>query len=187
MRKKSGIIVSIFLILCMLAGYRGKEKETTPTPTVMPTPDFSIATTPNPEDSTLPLTVSPSQTTEMPIYTISGDFKELTAVTALVDEGAEITGQVVAEAVVTALEDCAIYVKVNYVEQKDGIVVVDFDATTPPVSQVGSSIEGLILDAFGQSLLDNLSDCNGVSFTVDGDAYVSGHFEFGKDDIYMRR
>lgn len=187
MRKKSRVLVSVFLILCLLSGCKDSKVKETPTSTRMPTPSLSTAVTPNPFDSMSALTVVPSRTAEMPIYTISGDFTELTAVTALVDEGEKITEQVISEAVVTALEDCAIYVVVNYVEQRNGVVVVDFDAAAPPVCQVGASIEGLILDAFGQSLLDNLSGCSGVSFTVDGEAYVSGHFAFGKEDIYMRR
>ena len=49
------------------------------------------------------LTVAPSKTTELPIYTISGDLTELTAVTALVSEET-ITEQIVTDAVVEALE-----------------------------------------------------------------------------------
>lgn len=181
MRNRIGIIICSLLILLGMAGC-GDTSETK-TPSATNAPDSPITLTPNIED---PLTVAPSKTTELPIYTISGDLTELTAVTALVSEET-ITEQIVTEAVVEALEGSLIYVKVNNVSYKNNVVTVDFDATAPPVSQVGASIEGLILDAFGQSLLDNVPGCKGISFTVDGGMYSSGHFEFAPDEIYMRR
>ncbi len=183
MRRKIGVILSCILVLCLLSGCNKppeeKDKKLTPTP------ELTVTMTPKPTDA--PLTVAPSGTTELPIYTISGDLTELTAVTALVTGNTEITEQVVSEAVADALADNAIYVTVNQVTRQGDVVIVDFDATSPPVSQVGASIEGLILDAFGQSLLDNVSGCNAVSFSVDGGDYASGHFEFSKDEIYLRR
>ena len=183
MRGKIGIIVSCMLVLCIVSGCKKPPQEEIAQPT--PTPVHNLTMTPLPTD--VPLTVAPSGTTELPIYTISGDFTELTAVTALIGEEEEITEQIVCEAVIDALADNAIYVTVNQVTINGTVVVVDFEATSPPVSQVGASIEGLILDAFGQSLLDNVKGCNGVSFSVDGGDYASGHFEFSKDEIYLRR
>ncbi len=183
MYRKIGIILSCILVLCALCGCKKPPKEEIPTPTV--TPGFTITMTPKPTDAVL--TVAPLGTTELPIYTISEDKTELTAVTALLTEGEEITEQVVTDAVVAALADKLFYVTVNKVTKKDGVVTVDFAKDSPPVSQVGASIEGLILDAFGQSLLDNVTDCNAVGFSVDGGNYASGHFEFSKDDIYLRR
>ena len=183
MRGKIGSIICGVLVLCMLSGCKKPPKEDMTQLTATPIPNITM--TPLPTDA--PLTVAPSGTTELPIYTISGDFTELTAVTALIGEGEAITEQVVCEAVIDALADNAIYVKMNQVTKNGSVVIVDFDATSPPVSQVGASIEGLILDAFGQSLLDNVEGCNGVSFSVDGGDYASGHFEFSKDDIYLRR
>lgn len=182
MRKKLGVILSSILVLCVAAGCSKPSEDDVPK--VTPTPELSITLPPTKISSSL--TVAPSQTTELPIYTINGDFTELTTVTALVSEE-EITEQIVAEAVAEALADNAVYVKVNQVTRKEDVVTVDFSADAPPVSQVSASIEGLILDAFGQSLLDNVSACKGVSFTVDGGKYASGHFEFDEDDIYMRR
>lgn len=183
MQRKIGVIICCILVLCMVAGCK-KPPVTEPSqPT--PTPELTITMTPKPTDA--PLTVAPSGSKELPIYTISGDFTELTDVTALIGENEEITEQLVTAAVIEALADNAIYVKVNQVTQNGEVVIVDFDASAPPVSQVGAGIEGLILDAFGQSLLDNVDGCNAVSFSVDGGDYASGHFEFSKDDIYLRR
>ena len=183
MRKKIGVILSCILVLCALCGCSKPSQDDLPDPTV--TPELTITMTPKPTDAVL--TVAPSGTTELPIYTISGDLSELTAITALLTEDEEITEQVVTDAVADALADIGIYVTVNGVEREDGVVIVDFATDSPPVSQVGASIEGLILDAFGQSLLDNVSECNAVGFSVDGGDYASGHFEFSKDDIYLSR
>ncbi len=184
MRKRIGIILSCILVLCALAACKKPSEDDGLKPTATP---FSVTLTPMPTGEDIPLTVAPSKTTEVPIYTINGDLTELTAVTALIGEGEEITEQVVCEAVIDALADNAIYVTVNEITKNGTVVIVDFEATSPPVSQVGASIEGLILDAFGQSLLDNVEGCNGVSFSVDGGDYASGHFEFSKDEIYLRR
>lgn len=185
MKKKSRIILTAVVILCMLAGCKEKEKITEPTPTVTIVPTVSKA--PQPTKTENLHTVAPIQTTELPIYTISGDLTELTAVTALVGADREINEEIVTQAVTDALADSAIYVRVNHVERNGAVITVDFSATAPPVTQVGASIEGLILDAFGQSILDNIADCNGVAFSIDGEAYMSGHFEFEKDDIYLSR
>ena len=184
MRKKIGMILSCILVLCMFAGCNKTSTDHLPTPTDIP--GNSITLTPNPSENDVTLTVAPSSTTELPIYTLSGDFNELIELTALVAEE-DITEQVVTDAVTEALAGSAIYVTVNQVTRKGDVVTVDFSASTPPVSQVGASIEGLILDAYGQSLIDNVPACKGVSFTVDGGNYASGHFEFDENYIYMRR
>ena len=183
MRKKIGIILSCILVVCALCGCNKPPKGDLPDPTA--TPEFTITMTPKPTESVL--TAAPSGATELPIYTISGDLTELTAVTALLTESEEITELAVTDAVMDALADIGIYVTVNHVTRSGNVVVVDFAADSPPVSQVGASIEGLILDAFGQSLLDNVSECNAIGFSVDGGDYASGHFEFSKDEIYLRR
>ncbi len=185
MRSRIGIIICSILVLCVFAGCK-RPSEDGPGPTA--TPELSITQDVKPTGTTqAPLTVAPTDSTELPIYTLSGDFSELAAVTAMVDAQQEITEALVVDAVVDALADNAIYVRVNSVSNTDDVVTVDFDATSPPVSQVGAGIEGLILDAFAQSLLDNVSSCKAICFSVDGGDYASGHFEFSKEDVYLRR
>ena len=187
MKKKSGIILTAVLVLCVFAGCK-REPDTI---TLTPAPTFTVtpAVTPDMKLSEMPqpTTVVPMQTTELPIYTLNGDLVDLMAVTALVPADREITEEVVAGAVEDALADSGIYVTVNSVIKNGTVVTVDFSASAPPVTQVGASIEGMILDAFGQSILDNITDCSGVAFSVDGGPYVSGHFELEKDGIYMSR
>lgn len=185
MKRKTGIFLTAALVLLLFAGCNTERNTAKVSPTAAP----QTTVTQGPERPTMGAqqTVVPSQTTELPIYTINSDLAELTAVTALVAAEKEITEAVVAEAVGDALADSGIYVVVNHVTKEGTVVTVDFAASAPPVIQVGASIEGMILDAFGQSILDNISDCSGVTFTVDGEAYESGHLELEKGDIYMRR
>lgn len=193
MRERIGIVFGSILVLCLLVGC-GKSQSgelpkatATPEPAITATPEVFATETPEPVEITLPPDVAPSASTELPIYTLNGDLTELTTVTALVEDQTVITEKVIVESVVEALADNAVYVEVNDVIYENEIITVDFDATTPPVSQVGASIEGLILDAFGQSLLDNVAGCAGVCFTVEGEAYSSGHLSLGIEDIYMSR
>lgn len=185
MKRKSGIAVCLLLFLCVLCSCNKEKPDQKPTPTV--TPGVNSTATPVPTIPDLTHTVAPIQTTELPIYSINSDLTEVEAVTALVPAESVIDENMVAEAVVDALADNAIFVKVNKVVKKDAVVIVDFDGTTPPVIQVGASIEGLILDAFGQSILDNVDGCKGVGFSVNDGPYVSGHFEFKAEEVYMRR
>ncbi len=182
MGRKIGAVFIGILILGMIPGCKKEPQYEEPISTSTPVPFASLKPVDDEE-----FEVVPSETTELPIYTLNSDLTELTAVTALVVAEKVITEEIVTEAVIDALGDNAIYVKVNKVSRKNDVITVDFSGDSPPVSQVGAGIEGLILDAFGQSLLDNVFGCNAVSFSVDGGDYFSGHFEFSKDEIYMRR
>ncbi len=187
MRQKSRVLLGLLLILCASVGCKTEQDKELSVSGATSVPTRSLTPSLQPTQPDVIGTVAPIQTTELPIYTINNDLVEVMAVTALVPEEEEITEQLVVHAVVDALADSAIYVTVNQVTTNGTVVVVDFSSETPPVTQVGASIEGMILDAFGQSILDNIADCNGVSFTVDGEVYSSGHFELEKDDIYVSR
>lgn len=193
MRRRFGIIFGSILVLCMLMGCGKSAKSGLPNVTATPeliitvTPELVITEPPLSVELTLPPDVVPVASAELPIYTLNGDLTELTTITALVEGETVITEQVIVEAVAEALADNAVYVVVNGVTYENELITVDFDASTPPVSQVGASIEGLILDAFGQSLLDNIAECTGVCFTVEGNAYSSGHLSLGIGDVYMSR
>ena len=166
MRRSIGILFECILFLCLLAGCGKTPKSelteaaatseiaitATPEVSVSETPEVFTTEAPTPVEITLPPDVVPSESTELPIYTLNGDLTELTTVTVLVEGEEIITEQVIVESVTEALADNAVYVKVNDVIYENETITVDFDASTPPVSQVGASIEGLILDAFGQSL-----------------------------------
>lgn len=183
MTNRNGVVLSIIILLFLCVGCKTTDEKAKPTPTVTIAPTVSSSVRPTMPESSH--TIAPSQTTELPIYTLNSDLTDLTDATVLVEAGKEITEEVVVSHVTEALADCAVFVTVNGVKREGEVITVDFSSATPPVSQVGSNIERMILDAYSQSILDNVDDCSGVSVSIDGKAYCSGHFEFDLGDIYM--
>lgn len=169
----------ILLLLAAFAGCRKKKPDSGEELTRQPG-NVSVSAAPYE-------TITPIETTEIPIYTISADQKELVAVTALVTKGQEVNEQIVAETVADALADSAFYVEVNQVFVQNGRVTVDFDSAAPPAAKVSRELEELILDAFAQSMIDNIADCNEVSFWTDGKPYKSSHITMEEDSVYLRR
>ena len=53
-----------------------------------------------------------------------------------------------------------------------------------PVKGCGSKMETLILEAFANSLLDNVEDCEKVIFRCDGKEYKSSQYSFGKNEVF---
>ncbi len=126
--------------------------------------------------------------TELPIYTV-GSEGELEPVTALVQDGSTITPELIVDKVIEALSDESIdLVKDSVSTQKDK-VIVSFKKDKAPYSDTTSEeMEGNILNAFAQSLIDNLKDSgyNKVIFRIEGKAYTSDAFELGIDEPYMQ-
>lgn len=169
----------IYLMLCicvatLMSGCNGGgADDTTPTPTPVMGTDIGSE-----------VTIIPPENIEVTIYSIDPSSLEKVAIEVLIGE---VTPEAIVEEVVSAMRDEAFYIGVNDVVLKDNMVIVDFKADTPPVIDVGASVEGMILDAFGQSILDNLPDCAGVIFRIEGKAYETGHIEMGIDEVYIRR
>jgi hypothetical protein len=90
------------------------------------------------------------------------------------------------EKVVESMADETFMIGIDDVDEEGDAIIVSFLDNQPPVMNVGSSVEGEILDAIAQSLLDNLEgEYEKVIFRVMGKAYSSGHFEFGINQVYM--
>lgn len=98
----------------------------------------------------------------------------------------EITAKVIVDAVVKAFAEHSLEIGIDSVEQEGANVVVSFLYSKAPLSQVGSTVEETILNSVADSLIDNLPDCKGVIFRAEGGAYESGHFAFGKDELYVK-
>lgn len=127
--------------------------------------------------------IQPIAYKDLPVYTVNADTGDLEPVTAVITEGTEITPQLIVDTVVKSLaDDQSINVGIDQVSQDNDTVIVSFKKDTPPSADTGSGYEAAILDAFAQSLMDNLNVK--VIFRIEGKAYVSGTFEFGIDDVY---
>lgn len=131
--------------------------------------------------------VKPPVTVEVPIYTINAETMETKATVANVSEDTEISAELIVQLVISDIADKSYVIEVNQVSMEDSYAVVDFSSKTPPVVNVGDQTEGTILDALAFSLLDNLLECDGVIFRVDGKAYFSENYSFEKNEIYLSR
>lgn len=122
---------------------------------------------------------------ELPIYTINDESLETEDVIAYVSADTKITAEVIVDEVVKAFSANSYEVKIESVSQEGDTVVVNFKKDSAPVSGVGASVEIATLDSISYSLLDNLSTCKKVIFRVDGEAYTSGHNEYGINEPYI--
>ena len=166
-------------VIFAVSGCRQNTPGTESTPT--PTQTLKMTEAPTPGGDT---TIVPPKTTEVTIYSLHPSTLEKMAISVLMTE---VTPETIVQEVVAAMRDGAFFIGINDVIPKGDTVIVDFKADAPPVIDVGSSVEGTILDAIGQSIIDNLPAYSKVIFRIEGDAYVTGHFELGIDEVYIRR
>lgn len=124
-------------------------------------------------------------TKEILIYTINETTSEVEVVPALISNDSEITPELIVEKVTDSLVDRLVMVGIDQVTTDDDTVIVSFLSNQPPLTNVGSGLETTILDAFAQSLVDNLEDYPKVIFREEGEAYSSGHYKFGIDQVYL--
>lgn len=173
-------LIYVMLCICvavMMSGCRNNQHgdlTPTPTPTNLPTPTAGESN----------ITIAPPENIEVTIYTINANTLEKVAVSVLM---ADVTPESIVAEVVSAMRDGAFFIGINDVIPQGDNVIVDFKSNTPPVVDVGASVEGVILDAIGQSILDNLPEYSGVIFRIEGGPYHTGHIELGIDEIYIRR
>lgn len=137
------------------------------------------------ESTPTPTDIQPTKNIELPLYTVNIDTGEIEAETALVPADTKITPDLIVEKVVESMADRSIEVGIQEVSYEGDAVIVSFYKDKAPLSEMGSVYEAAILDAIAQSLIDNLEDYNKVIYRAEGEAYISGHFEFDLNDIYL--
>lgn len=193
MRIKKGLLIalaitgSVFLIAC------GKSSDSpdshTPSPNTSATASATAsATTSAPTASPATDTNETSEEKDLPIYSINDDSLEKQDTTATVTcEDGKVTAQVIVDAVVEDFQNHSIEIGIDKVTEKGNTVYVSFQYGTAPLANVGAGVESTILDCISQSLLDNLDSCSRVVFQAEGQAYCSGHYEFGEDEAYIEK
>lgn len=107
--------------------------------------------------------------------------------TALVYVESELTPELIMEQVVDAMEDEFFYIEIDGITTEDKHIVISFCKESIPVCNVGAETESAMLDAIGQSLLDNLPAYSGVIYRVEGGAYESGHINLGMNEVFISR
>lgn len=126
-------------------------------------------------------------TEEIDIYTINETSLELEDVKATVSYEGELAPQIVVDAVADSFLEHGIEIGIDHVETEDAMVIVSFtgeEKGKAPLCNTGSGVEGVILDAISQSLLDNIDSCQEVVFRIEDRAYESGVFVFDYDQAY---
>lgn len=123
-------------------------------------------------------------TVELPIYTINDDTLETEDAIAYIPAGEEITAEIIVNEVLKAFSANSYEVNVASTTQEGDNVIVNFEKNSPPATNVGASQESSTLDCISHSILDNLPSCKAVIFRIDGEAYVSGHIEYGINEPY---
>jgi len=134
-----------------------------------------------------PTAISPTSNTELPVYTVDANSGEISAVTAMVPTGDELTPEVIVDNVIESLADQSIVVKVKTVTTEGDTIIVNFDKDAPFYNNLGSGYEASILVAIAQSLIDNLPDINNIIYRIDDGPYVTGVYEYELDEVYLSR
>lgn len=126
-------------------------------------------------------------TKEISIYSMNANSTQKEAITALVPASTEINPNLIVDMVADAMADASFVIGIDSVTTKDDTVIVSFLDDQPPVVNVSKEVEGSILDAIAQSLLDNLIDYNKVNFRIMDESYQTNNYSFDLNYIYMEK
>lgn len=137
-------------------------------------------------DPTPSVTFFPQGITNVTYYTLSEELETVEVTSPLTGDG-EMTPEELVAYVTATMEDVSVTVQVDGVTAEDTSIVVDFSGESVPVRYANTRLEGAILDALAQSLLDNFPEYSGVIFRAGGQAYQSENRSFERDYIYMGR
>lgn len=180
----------IYAILCigvafLVSGCGDKKGQGDMTATPVPTGSAVVSATMTPNNTET--TIAPLENMEVTIYSLNSDTLEKEAVTVLVTVESELTPELIVEQVVAAMEDEGFFIGINDIFINGDSVTIDYKADAAPVCNVGASVEGMILDIIGQSILDNLPQYKKIYVSIEGKAYKTGHLEFELDEVYIGR
>ena len=117
----------------------------------------------------------------VPIYSINDNSLESEQTYVTLEE---MTPEAVVQAVVDSLEEHSLEIGIDSVTTEGDTVIVSFLYGKAPLTSVGSTVEETILNSIADSLLDNIDTCKKVIFRAEGEAYESGHYAFGVDEVY---
>ncbi len=144
--------------------------------------------TPTPTPSVAPkISETQEKITVLRIYSLNSVTLKKEAVQAIVYGDKDITPALIVSKVIAAMEDESFFIEVNDTSTEGDNVVVDFKKDAPPVNCTDKAVENAILDAIGQSLLDNLDTYLGIIYRIDGEAYVTENNSFGLNEVYLSR
>ena len=124
---------------------------------------------------------------DVPIYSLDVDTKEIISTVVSVPDQTKITPSFIVDLVLADLEAKAYQIIVDSVEQKNDVIIVNFNESTPLLLEAEKTIESSILDVIAQTLLDNILDCRGIVFQVNHEGYESSNFSYDRNYVYLNR
>lgn len=182
MQKKNFIYAALCVCVVVMLSGCGSFETDSENPLITPEP--KILASDNPDENKNP-TVAPVADFEITIYTLKPENLEKEAVTVLVEAESELSPELIIEQVVDAMEEEGFFIGINEILLDGDNVIVDFKSNAAPVCNVGAAAESAILDSIGQSILDNLTQYKNIIFRIEGNAYKTGHLEFGLNEVYI--
>ncbi|MBQ6090514.1 MAG: hypothetical protein IJL07_04530 [Lachnospiraceae bacterium] len=197
MASRIGKLVPVLLLICMMFGLVSCTKDPDPV-TTQPEPPTSAPVQPDVpdktegDDNTYNNKLIDNNSGDegevvykVTFYTVDTKSLKLTQSVSAVKGGASLEPIKVLELVADSLEDSSVSVSFDgaYYDP-NGYCVIEFNDSIKEISSKNPSLETLILDACGQSILDNI-DSPGVIVRIGDGPYVTDQYQFGKDDVYM--
>ena len=202
MASKLGKLVPVLLLFCMMFGLVSCTKD----PGHILTPDTlpTSAPAPAPDDKTEPdADVEGEDNTysnklidnnsgdegevvyKVTFYTVDTKSLKLIQSVSAVKGGASLEPIKVLELVADSLEDSSVSISFDgaYYDP-NGYCVIEFNDSIKDISSKNPDLETLILDACGQSILDNI-DSPGVIVRIGDGPYDTDQYHFEKDYVYM--
>lgn len=188
-KRKFGIGVLVLILTMALFAACGKntdestDSQNNVTTENKVTTENDEQTTDNEEQKEDVETADSSQgvTGEVPIYSINDESLESEQTYVTIEE---VTPETVVQAVVDSLAEHSLEIGIDSVTMEGDTVIVSFLYGKAPLTSVGSTVEETILNSIADSLLDNVEGCKNVIFRAEGEAYESGHYAFGIDEVY---
>ncbi len=132
-----------------------------------------------------PSSIQPTEHMDLSVYTVNFKSGDIEPVTASIPKDSKLDPKLIVNTVTESLADQSINIGIKDVTTKDDSIIVNFTKENPPSINLGSGYEDAILNAYAQSLLDNLNDYHKIIFRIDDKAYTSGAFEYGIDEVYL--
>ena len=178
-------IIGFFLFVMLFATACSSENEKAneaPVTTPVVTQAVSVGATPTGKVIEFDL----GEMKEIFYYTVNPETCETEAVSAVVNGELADEPDTLMMLVTDSLEDVGYEIGVRSTKLDGENVVVDFYSDMYPVTGLTREEEKAVLDAIAQSLLDNLTEQNGVVFRVMGEAYKTENFSFGQYYVYMK-
>ena len=169
MKKLTGLLCIGLLVLCLTACGDGDAE-----------PQKSAEVTAAPEDTATPAPAFETIT----VFTIDTSSMSLKASRVKKKEDDDSLSYL-AQLVLDNLEDDEIHL--DKVEQEGDQAIIYFDSKGKPVTGCDEEMEGLILECFANSILDNAEGCHGVIFRTEKGAYESENLSMEEDEVYASR